>query len=173
MNWKNVEIKAHCKALEPLAALLRAESADYKGLDHQIDTYFNVPNGRLKLREGNIEHALIHYHRNNQAAAKLSDIHYYQPTEKGSDLKATLQAALGIKVVVDKQRHIYFVDNVKFHLDQVQGLGTFVEIEAIDHKGTCSIEQLQAQCTHYQAFLGIAPEDLIACSYSDLLLEKG
>ena len=50
MNWKNVEIKAHCAALKPLEQILLAQGADYKGLDHQIDTYFQVPNGRLKLR---------------------------------------------------------------------------------------------------------------------------
>lgn len=173
MNWKNVEIKAHCAALKPLEQLLLAQGADYKGLDHQIDTYFQVPNGRLKLREGTIECALIHYNRVNQATAKRSEIHYYKPhlREQSTPLKVTLEAALGIKVVVDKQRHIFFIDNVKFHLDQVQGLGTFVEIEAIDQEGTRTEETLQAQCLHYQGLLGIQPTDLIAYSYSDLLLQ--
>lgn len=172
MNWKNVEIKAHCGALEPLEQLLLAEGADYKGLDHQIDTYFEVPNGRLKLREGNIECALIHYNRANQTTAKRSEIHYYQPTDKVTDLKQTLEAALGIKVVVDKKRHIFFINNVKFHLDRVEGLGTFVEIEAIDQGGSHTEAALQAQCLHYQQLLGIQTADLIAYSYSDLLLEN-
>ncbi|MFK7798371.1 MAG: class IV adenylate cyclase [Aureispira sp.] len=172
MNWKNVEIKAHCAALEPLEQLLLAEGADYKGLDHQIDTYFKVPNGRLKLREGNIECALIQYNRANQTTAKRSEVHYYQPTDKVTDLKRTLEAALGIKVVVDKKRHIFFINNVKFHLDRVEGLGTFVEIEAIDQDGSYMESALQAQCLHYQNMLGIRTEDLIAYSYSDLLLER-
>jgi predicted adenylyl cyclase CyaB len=171
MNWKNVEIKARCQALEPLDKILRAAGADYKGLDHQIDTYFVVPDGRLKLREGNIERALIHYQRPNQTAAKLSDIRYYQPTENSTDLKETLSAALGIKVVVDKQRHIYFIDHVKFHLDEVLGLGTFVEIEVIDREGTRTTAELNEQCQHYQQLLGIEDRDLLANSYSDLLSE--
>ncbi|MGH1337011.1 MAG: class IV adenylate cyclase [Aureispira sp.] len=174
MNWKNVEIKAHCTALEPLEKILLDKGADYKGLDHQIDTYFQVPNGRLKLREGTIECALIHYNRANQLTAKRSEIHYYKPTVRAhsTDLKRTLEAALGIKVIVDKQRHIFFIDNVKFHLDQVQELGTFVEIEAIDQEGIYTEEALQVQCLHYQSLLGIEPKDLIAYSYSDLLLER-
>lgn len=174
MNWKNVEIKAHCQNIQPLEQLLLSEGADYKGLDHQIDTYFNVPNGRLKLREGNIECALIHYHRPNQATAKRSEIHYYQPadTSSSTDLKLTLGAALGVKVVVDKKRHIFFMENVKFHLDQVKGLGTFVEIEAIDKTGTHTEAALQEQCLYYQQLLGIQPADLIASSYSDMLLKQ-
>ncbi|MFT5647501.1 MAG: adenylate cyclase class 2, partial [Aureispira sp.] len=70
MSWKNVEIKAKCADIKVLEKILLEHQADYKGLDHQIDTYFNVPNGRLKLREGNIENALIHYDRGNQAKPK-------------------------------------------------------------------------------------------------------
>lgn len=172
MNWKNVEIKAHCQDLKLLEQLLLAAGADYKGLDHQIDTYFNVPNGRLKLREGNIESALIHYHRVNQKAAKRSEIHYYKTTTNSTDLKLALEAALGIKVVVDKQRHIFFIDHVKFHLDKVNGLGTFVEIEVIDFGGTLTDTKMRSQCRAYQDLLGIQKGDLIASSYSDLLLAK-
>lgn len=171
-NWKNVEIKAHCGALEPLKQLLLSEGANYKGLDHQIDTYFEVPNGRLKLREGNIECALIHYNRANQTTAKRSEIHYYQPTNNATDLKLALKAALGIKVIVDKKRHIFFINNVKFHLDRVEGLGTFVEIEAIDQDGSHTEAALQEQCLYYQQLLAIRGEDLIAYSYSDLLLKN-
>lgn len=168
MSWKNVEIKARCKDIKALEKILQGHQADYKGLDHQIDTYFKVPNGRLKLREGNIENALIHYDRGNQAQPKLSSINYYQPT-KSADLKATLTAALGVKVVVDKKRQIFFMDNVKFHLDKVEGLGTFAEIEAIDKDGTFDQATLQQQCYNYMAILGIKEADLVAVSYSDLL----
>lgn len=168
MHWNNIEIKAHCSNPTAIRHWLETNSANYHGLDHQIDTYFQVPHGRLKLREGNIECALIHYHRPNQAGPKHSDIRYYQP-QASADLKQTLEAALGVWVIVDKQRHIYFIDNVKFHVDEVQGLGAFVEIEAIDREGTLGLEHLEAQCAHYQAALGIVPEDLIAVSYSDLL----
>lgn len=170
MSWKNVEIKAKCADIKVLEKILLAHQADYKGLDHQIDTYFKVPNGRLKLREGNIENALIHYDRGNQAKPKLSSVTYYEPN-KSADLKATLTAALGVKVVVDKKRQIFFIDHVKFHLDQVEGLGTFAEIEAIDTNGTLDQATLQKQCYDYMAILNIKEADLLAVSYSDLLLD--
>lgn len=171
MSWKNVEIKAKCSDIKKLEGILLEHQADYKGEDHQIDTYFNTPNGRLKLREGNIENALIHYNRGNQLQPKLSSITYYKPNAS-SDLKATLAAALGIKVVVDKRRQIFFINQVKFHLDRVEKLGTFVEIEAIDTDGTIGESLLREQCYHYMEILGIKEADLLAISYSDLLLEK-
>ncbi|BDS14530.1 class IV adenylate cyclase [Aureispira anguillae] len=171
MGWINVEIKASCLDIEKLAQILAEHQADYKGEDHQIDTYFNVPNGRLKLREGNIENALIHYHRDNQIKPKTSSITYYKPGDS-KDLKATLTEALGIKIVVDKRRKIFFINNIKFHLDRVKELGTFVEIEAIDENGTIGQALLQKQCYQYMEILGIGEEDLLAISYSDLLLEQ-
>lgn len=170
MSWKNVEIKAKCTDIKVLEKILLEHQADYKGLDHQIDTYFNVAKGRLKLREGNIENALIHYDRGNQAQPKLSSVTYYQPNES-ADLKATLAAALGVKVVVDKKRQIFFIGHVKFHLDRVEGLGTFAEIEAIDTNGNLDQATLQKQCYDYMAILDIKEADLLAVSYSDLLLD--
>jgi adenylate cyclase class IV len=61
---------------------------------------------------------------------------------------------------------------VKFHFDVVEGLGTFVEVEAIDSDGTIGVEKLQQQCNHYANFFNIAPLDYIAYSYSDMLMEK-
>ena len=72
-------------------------------------------------------------------------------------------------MVVDKRREIYFLDNVKVHLDTVAGLGTFVEIEAIDADGTRPLETLRAQCEELMRAFGIADDDLLALSYSDLL----
>ena len=80
--------------------------------------------------------------------------------------------SLGVLVIVDKQREIYFIDNVKFHLDTVKSLGTFVEIEALDQEGTIGKEQLLAQCHYYINLFAILPDDLVAVSYSDLLLAK-
>ena len=80
--------------------------------------------------------------------------------------------ALGVLAVVDKRREIYFLDNVKFHIDRVAGLGRFVEIEAIDATGEIGRQRLRAQCEEYVKLLGIQPEDLVACSYSDMLIER-
>jgi len=172
LSHLNVEIKARCTDPQRIHRKMEAYEARYIGLDHQIDTYFRVPNGRLKLRQGSIEENLIHYHRSNQSGPKTSDVQLYQPGTRSSDLKVALQRALGILVVVDKQRHIYFVGNVKFHIDVVQGLGSFVEIEAIDVDGNLGHAHLQQQCDHFMQDLQIQSEDLISVSYSDLIMAQ-
>ena len=143
----------------------------FVGTDHQVDTYFNVPNGRLKLREGNIENSLIHYNRTNTAGAKQSDVTLFQ-YQPDKNLKEALSKALGIKTVVDKKRKIYFIDNVKFHFDEVNELGSFIEVEAIDKDGSIGIENLKEQCNYYIQLLGISSDQFIAESYSDLLAKK-
>lgn len=168
MPHLNIEIKARCADLDAVRDVLEAENARFVGDDRQIDTYFAVPNGRLKLREGLIENALIHYERTDQAGPKPSEVTLFKTTD-GADLKAILAAALEVAIVVDKRRAIYFLDNVKVHLDRVEGLGTFVEIEAIDVDGTFSAERLHAQCQHYLERFGIAEADLCTHSYSDML----
>ncbi|MEM6722631.1 MAG: class IV adenylate cyclase [Bacteroidota bacterium] len=167
----NIEIKAQCPDPDQIRQILLAHQADFRGVDHQIDTYFKVANGRLKLREGNIENHLIHYERSDQAGPKASHVSLFK-TEPDSSLKTLLTKALGILVVVDKQRGIYFIDNVKFHIDQVQDLGVFVEIEAIDADGTIGQDRLLEQCHHYINLLGIDETQLLQRSYSDLLIEK-
>lgn len=167
----NFEFKARSNRTAELEQLVAALPARFAGQDHQTDTYFNVPHGRLKLREGNIENSLIHYTRSNVARAKQSQVLLYQHSPHSS-LKAVLAAALGIKVVVEKQRRIYFKDNVKLHFDSVAGLGTFIEVEAIDADGTIGIEKLQEQCRFFADFFRIATEDYEARSYSDMLLDN-
>lgn len=171
MSHLNIEFKARCARPCRIRSYLLSHGADFRGEDRQIDTYFNVPHGRLKLREGTIENTLIHYDRTNQEGPKASHVTLFQ-TKPPSTLKDILTKALGVRVVVDKTREIYFVENVKFHIDQVSGLGSFVEVEAIDLDGTIGRDRLQAQCDHYLSELGISPQDLISQSYSDLLLRQ-
>lgn len=130
-----------------------------------------MPNGRLKLREGNIENALIHYNRSDEEGPKQSEVILYAP-KPGSSLKEILVKALGAKVVVDKKREIYFIDKVKFHIDTVKNLGTFMEIEAIDMNGNIGKTKLLSQCKNYLSAMSINDEDLISVSYSDLLFKK-
>ena len=125
-----IEIKAKCNNPKNIEQILKSLNADFKGIDHQIDTYFDVPNGRLKLRQGTIENHLIFYHRANQAGPKQSNVMLY-PSPNSEMLKEILSTAIGNKVIIDKKRQIYFIDNVKFHIDEVKGLGNFMEIEAI------------------------------------------
>ena len=166
----NIEFKAKYNDLKKAENILLQHAPIFKGTDHQIDTYFNVPGGRLKLREGNIENALIHYERENTAGSKSSHVLLYQhqPDEM---LKSILTKALGVKAVVDKERKIYFIGNVKFHFDTVKQLGTFVEVEAIDKDGSIGKGRLQEQCDYYAALLKIDKVDLMAVSYSDMIMD--
>ena len=107
MGHINIEIKARCGKPSKIRKLLRSLGADFKGKDHQIDTYFKIPNGRLKLREGNIENCLIYYQRKNKRGPKQSDVILFK-TSSDTSLKEILSKSLGILAVVDKQREIYF-----------------------------------------------------------------
>lgn len=165
----NVEIKARCGDPSGIRKFLLNQGADFIGTDHQRDTYFHVPTGRLKLRRGNIENALIRYLRPDQTGPKTSEVTLC-PIPDSAPLEIILDEVLGTKVVVVKQREIYFIGNVKFHIDMVEGLGGFVEIEAIDDSNRFSLVELQTQCQHYLDAFGIQPDDLLSDSYSDMIL---
>jgi adenylate cyclase, class 2 len=165
----NFEFKARTNNIDALEEKLQQFQPDFKGEDHQVDTYFNVANGRLKLRQGNIENALIWYEREDAAGAKQSNVLLYQHTPEAA-LKTILANSIGIKTVVDKVRRIYFIDNVKFHFDRVAGLGTFIEVEAIDKYGDHGLEKLKEQCAVYANLFELQPDSYIANSYSDMIL---
>ena len=166
----NFEFKARTQNLNSLENTLLQLKPIFIGEDKQTDTYFNVLKGRLKLREGNIENALIYYERQDVAGAKQSDILLYKH-ESDQSLKDILIKIHGIKVEVKKIRKIYFIDNVKFHFDTISGLGTFVEVEAIDNSENIGIEKLKEQCRIYADLFGIKSEDYISLSYCDMILE--
>lgn len=168
----NFEFKARSENNQALEEKLQTLQPRFVGEDNQTDTYFNVPTGRLKLREGNIENALIFYQRSNVAGAKQSDVTLYQH-QPNISLKQILQQSLGVKTIVEKKRRIYFVDNVKLHFDMVTGLGNFIEVEAIDKDGTIGIEKLKEQCNYFQNFFGVKENDFLSESYSDLMLMQG
>ena len=166
-----LEIKAKCTDQTKIRNILNDKNADFKGKDHQIDTYFKVNHGRLKLREGQIEQNLIHYKRENKKGPKASNVILFK-ADPSSNLKSILTAANGILTVVDKQREIYFIDNVKFHIDTVQDLGDFIEIEAIDTDGSIGHDALLKQCQSYLDLFEVADTDLLSVSYSDMLIGK-
>lgn len=174
MSYLNVEIKARCGQQDKVRQYLVSQGADLKGTDHQTDTYFNVPKGRLKLREGNIENNLIFYERPDQSGPKQSAFQLVKVAD-AAGLKNALASANGIKVVVEKSREIYYIKNVKFHIDQVPGLGTFIEIEAGNITAPeLDAVQLKAQCDFYLQEFGVTKQDLVEVSYSDLLMaQKG
>ena len=170
MNTKNFEFKAKVDELEKYEKKLLTLNPKSIGLDHQIDTYFNVQHGRLKLREGNIENALINYDRENIPDSKESQIILYNH-EPNIALKNILTRQFGVKIIVEKKRKIYFIDNVKFHFDIVDNLGTFIEVEATDCYGKFTLEELKKQCDIYFNFFDLTEQNIIDKSYSDLILE--
>ncbi len=172
MKHLNVEIKAYCRHPEKVRQTLREAGAVLRGIDEQTDTYFSVSKGRLKLRRGTIENALIFYDRGDQREPKTSEVILY-PAKDGGVLEEVLKGALEVAAVVRKRREIYFLENIKFHLDQVEGLGCFVEIEAMDAKGAGDYAALRRQCEDFMRRLGIESEDLAAGSYKEMLLQKG
>jgi adenylate cyclase class 2 len=171
MAHLNVEIKARCNNPDAIRNYLLNNNADFKGADVQTDTYFNVQHGRLKLREGNIENNLIFYERNNQAGPKSSDF-ILTKVPDAVHLKESLSKAIGIKVVVRKKREIYYINNVKFHIDEVDGLGSFAEIEAGNIGNDLTREELLKQCEFYMLQFGIEEKNLIEVSYSDMMLAE-
>jgi predicted adenylyl cyclase CyaB len=165
----NYEFKARSNDIDALEKKLLILQPLFIGEDHQVDTYFNVNKGRLKLREGTIEHSLIYYERPDVSGPKQSDVLLYEHSSSAA-LKKILTKIHGIKTIVDKKRKIYFIENIKFHFDRVKDLGTFVEVEAIDKTGETGIEKLMEQCNHYVKLFGIREDDFIDRSYSDMIM---
>jgi predicted adenylyl cyclase CyaB len=168
----NVELKARCADPARVRRVLDEAGAEFRGLDRQRDVYYRVAEGRLKLRRGTIERSLVHYHRADTADVKRSEVTLARlealaPAELDA-IEAALAAGLGVATVVEKAREIHYVGNVKFHLDEVPGLGSFVEIEAIDLDGSRGEAALRAQCEEWRLRLAITEADLLAQSYSDL-----
>lgn len=165
------EVKARYENHDYIKLILNALKASFKGIDNQIDTYFKVPKGKLKLREGNIENYLIYYERKEIKGVKKSDVilHKLKPN---SNLKEILANILSPLVVVYKSREIYFVENVKFHLDSVNDLGKFVEIEARDEYNLIPEDKLLIQVRDYMKLFSIPNGDLVDASYADMLLQR-
>jgi adenylate cyclase class 2 len=169
MQHVNFEFKARLRNEKHIRATLKKLRARYIGTDHQVDTYFRVPSGRLKVRQGRIENALILYHRPDTPRARRARIEMMLLPRR-NPLRPILAGVLGIQAVVDKRREIYFVGNVKVHLDRVRGLGKFLEVEAISRSG--ALAKIRQQARRFKKLFGIPSADLVAESYSDLVRKK-
>ncbi len=146
--------------------LLRAED---RGTLLQKDTYFDVPKGRLKLRrEGSAAH-LIAYERPNLPGQRESHYRIVE-TEDPSGLEEALADVLGITAVVKKERRLFLFKGVRVHLDRVDGLGSFIELEGVAAPGELDLSRLEGPLTELRSSFGIDEADLIGESYCDLLL---
>ena len=164
-----VEIKARCDRPDAIRQVLIEEGAVSRGVVQQVDTYFKCQSGRLKLRESTGCGELIHYAREDRIDPKTSVVTLY-PAQRSRLLKRALTDALGVLAVVEKRREIYALEDVVFHLDAVEKLGAFVEIEARDPEGAIGRDELLRQCEGHMRRLGIGRDALIEGSYSDMLL---
>jgi adenylate cyclase class 2 len=165
MKSRLIEMKATLRTLTPARDRLNAMGARRQGTYRQVDTYFNVQTGRLKLREvdGEPTSKLVYYDREDIPDLKRSDI-VILDTDDPATLKAILERAIGVKVTVTKRREIYRHQGTQIHLDDVEGLGTFIEFER-------PITDLPEDRRHLEGLmdgLGVGREDLLTGSYSDL-----
>jgi adenylate cyclase, class 2 len=168
----NIEIKATYKNLEKAREICQSLKAEYVGLDRQVDTYFHVPHGRLKLRESSLSGAyLIPYIRPNQEGPKKSN-YGILPVANAEHTKSLFAEMLGIDLVVKKNREIYLIDNVRVHLDEVDELGCFFEFEAVYDEDT-EAQRLQEEKKVYDLMkvFDISENSLEKTSYQQLLTQ--
>ncbi len=131
MSGRNIEIKLRIGPADTLAARLRQLGATDAGVLEQRDLFFAVPRGRLKLRLQPGQPAqLIHYERADAAMLRPSDYRIVE-VQDAAALHDLLAAAGVERGEVRKCRHLFRLDNVRIHLDQVDGLGSFLELEAV------------------------------------------
>lgn len=187
----NFEFKARVRDFAAVHEVLGKRRAHFAGTLEQIDTYFQVPHGRLKLREirrhSHAEHKvgvkfqLIFYQRADEAAIRRSDYSIVH-LDHADDLRELLATALGIHLVVRKSRELFLLGyksgaadengiHIRIHLDRVEELGEFVEVEALAGGDISAAEAAQEAQALLEEF-GIPQGDLMTGAYSDLLAEK-
>jgi homotetrameric cytidine deaminase len=169
MVHTNVELKARDADPDATAARCAALGAEDHGVLVQRDTYFAARHGRLKLREQPDEGSeLIAYSRADAAEPETS-AYLLSPASDPSTVREALDAALGTTVVVSKRRRLFTWENVRIHLDDVEGLGNFIEFEALVEPD--GLAAAQHRVSRLRAELAIGDETLVAVGYSDLLLD--
>jgi homotetrameric cytidine deaminase len=168
----NVECKARDVDPEATAARCVALGAVDLGVLHQSDTYFASARGRLKLRDQGPEGARLIAYRRPDATADTESNYVLASTSEPDALIEALDAALGTSVVVVKRRRLFMWENVRIHLDEVEGLGGFIELEAVIGDGAGeSVTAARDKVARLRAELAIADDALVAVGYSDLLLD--
>ena len=165
----NIELKAQCADLEAFEAKVKKLDHTFDGLDNQIDTFYTVPKGRLKLRESSLYGTfLIPYLRPDDSGPKRSD-YSLLPVSDVTATKRILEDMFGSQLIVKKIRKIYIFENVRIHLDQVEGLGNFIEFEAVVENASevnINREKLDKLIKYY----GVNEKDFISSAYADLIL---
>ncbi|MCX7012695.1 MAG: class IV adenylate cyclase [Candidatus Sumerlaeota bacterium] len=166
---RNIELKARLRDLERATETARALGARDCGPIRQVDTYFPVSSGRLKIRQINDEKAgqLVAYDRPDQPEARACD-YTVVPAPDAEALLEALSRTLGVRAVVRKTRRLFLWKNVRIHLDRVDELGDFLEFEAVlGEKDTA--EQAQADLDYLSRRFDIQPQDILSRSYGEMV----
>lgn len=164
----NIEIKARVRDFDEIRQRAERLSDTAVQIIHQEDTFFNTEKGRLKLRVLAPDRAqLIYYLRFDQESPKRSDYHIFE-TPDPENLKRVLELAYGIRGVVKKTRYLYMVGQTRIHLDDVDGLGQFMEFEVVLKEGQSNAEGEEI-AERLMTSLGVERSDLIEGAYIDLL----
>ncbi|WYX23100.1 class IV adenylate cyclase [Achromobacter xylosoxidans] len=169
---RNIEIKARVASLAAVESLAAALYGKEPVAIAQDDTFFACPDGRLKLRafsDGTGE--LIFYRRADDTGPKES-FYVISPTSSPDTLRDALGLAYGVIGRVRKQRLLFMAGRTRIHLDRVEGLGEFLELEVVLRDGE-SAEAGMAEARELLASLRIAPEQLVSGAYLDLLAQRG
>ena len=165
---RNIEIKARVASLDAVHARAAALAGSAPVLIEQDDTFFRCDNGRLKLRTfADDSGELIFYRRSDQAGPKES-FYVRAPTAAPALLRESLTLAYGQAGRVRKRRTLFLVGRTRVHLDDVEGLGTFVELEVVLADGESTNDGVEEAHSLMRA-LGIEPSQLIETAYVDLL----
>ncbi|XP_063761843.1 uncharacterized protein LOC134879322 isoform X2 [Eleginops maclovinus] len=166
----NVEIKA--KVSNPMQFAKRAsELSQSEGtIIRQHDTFFNCTQGRLKLRDFmNESGQLIFYERPDTEGPKLSR-YSISPTSDPPSLRTVLSDALGVKGEVCKERRLFLIGQTRVHLDAVEGLGDYMELEVV-MRPEQTVEDGQKVAEELMQQLGVSKQSLVMGAYMDLLLK--
>ena len=164
----NIEIKARVNDFEGLRRRAEAASDAPVQVIPQEDTFFHTTKGRLKLRQLKPDFAqLVYYERPDQDGPKRSNYYIYE-THAPTGLKHALSLALGVRGVVNKTRYLYMAGQTRIHLDDVEGLGQFMELEVVLREGQSETEG-EAIAKELMGRLGIRHEDLLEGAYMDLI----
>jgi predicted adenylyl cyclase CyaB len=167
----NIEIKARARDFADLCRRAEALSDTPAQVIPQEDTFFHTAKGRLKLRQLAPDRGqLVYYERPNQDGPKRSNYHIFE-TRDPESLKTALSLALGVRGVARKRRNLYLVGQTRVHLDEVEGLGEFMELEVVLRPEQSDAEG-QAIALDLMTRLGVREEDLLEGSYMDLLEGK-
>jgi adenylate cyclase len=181
---RNIEIKARASDFGGQSRAAAGLAGGDPEVLAQEDTFFGTRRGRLKLRKFAGDRGELIYYERDDSAGPAESHYMLLPTREPDALATALKGALGVRGVVRKRRTVYMVGRTRVHLDEVEGLGEFIELEVVmdgpagregdeTASGGAEPEDGEAEAARLMAELGITEDDLIETSYIDLILERG